>query len=75
MQDCLKGRVHCFSMLVVMNNCFLLTLKKISIDSSCHFEKNVPLILKDDVIEPKARLLYLPVNFRNHGFRKSETDI
>jgi len=34
----LKGRVHCFSMLVVMNKCFLLNLeKKFGAHLSCRF--------------------------------------
>jgi len=32
-----KGRVHCFSMQVVMNKCFLRNLEKIGADSSCRF--------------------------------------
>jgi len=46
---CLKGRVHYFSMQIVMNKCFLLNLVFRS--------ENAPLIPKNDVIEPKARLL------------------
>jgi len=57
----IKGRGHCFSMQVVMNKCFLLnTEKKIGADSVCHFRekrKNAPLLPKNDVTEPKARLL------------------
>jgi len=41
-----------------MNKCFLLTLKKsLTQIRLVLFEKNAPLILKNDVIEPKARLL------------------
>jgi len=56
-----KGRVHCFSMQVVMNKCFLLNSeKKFGTDPSCRFRekrKNLPLIPKNDVTDPKARLL------------------
>jgi len=49
-------------MQVVMNKCFLLnpekTLAQIRL---VVFEKNAPLIPKNDVTEPKARLLELPV--------------
>jgi len=35
-----KGQVHCFSMQVVVNKCFLLNLeKKFDVDSSCHFQE------------------------------------
>jgi len=53
----LKGRVHCFLIQVVMNKCFL-NLEKIF--AQIHlvvFEKNAPLVLINDVTEPKARLL------------------
>jgi len=56
----LKGRVHSFSMQVVINKCFLLnleTLKNFGADPSCHFRENLPLIPKNDVTEPKASLL------------------
>jgi len=54
----LKSRVHCFSMQVVMNKSFLLNPEKnFGVDSSCRFRKNAPLIPKNDVTEPKARLL------------------
>jgi len=53
--------MQCFSMQVVMNKCFSQTLKKnlaqIRLDV---FEKNVKkhiLISKNDVTEPKARLI------------------
>jgi len=55
-----KAPVPCFSMQVVMNKCFLLNpekkknLAQIRLDV---FEKNAPLIPKNDVTEPKARLL------------------
>jgi len=39
-RDILKGRVHCFSMQVVMNKCFLLNPgKKFGADSSCRFRE------------------------------------
>jgi len=51
-------------MQVVINNCFLLTLpppkKKMALIHFVFFEKNVknaPLILNNDVTEPKASLL------------------
>jgi len=53
-----KGRVHCFSIKVVMNKCFLLNPEKNM--AQIHvvvFEKNAPLIMKNDVTEQKARLL------------------
>jgi len=57
----LKGRVHCFSMQVVMNKYFLLNPEKILAQIRLVvFEinaKNAPLISKNDVTEPKARLL------------------
>jgi len=54
----LQGRVHCFSMQVVMNKWFLLNPeKKFSVNPSFVFEKNAPLISKNDVTEPKAMLL------------------
>jgi len=54
----IKGRVHCFSMQVVMNKCFLLNPEK-NLTQICLvvFEKNAPLIPKNMVTEPKARLL------------------
>jgi len=55
-----KDWVQCFSMKVVMNTCFLLKKKKIGADPFCCYQekrKNVPLIPKNDVTEPKARLL------------------
>jgi len=56
-----KGRVHCFSMQVVINKCFPLNSeKKFGADPSCRFRekhKNTPLIQKNDVTEPKAMLL------------------
>jgi len=58
----LNGQVHCFSMQVVMNKCFLLNPeKKLAQICLVLFEKNAPLISKNDVTEPKARLLYQPV--------------
>jgi len=55
----LKGRVHYFSMQIIMNKCFLLNpeKKKLTQTRLVVFEKNAPLILKNDVTEPKARLL------------------
>jgi len=42
-ENCLvvfKGRVHCFSMQVVMNKCFLLNPeKKFDAESSCRFRE------------------------------------
>jgi len=57
-----KGRVICFLMQVVRSKCFLLNPeKKFGADPSCRFQKktqkNAPLIPKNDVTEPKARLL------------------
>jgi len=53
--------VHYCSMQVVMNKCFFLNLeKKIwrrSVLSFSRKAKNAPLNSKNDVIEPKARLL------------------
>jgi len=54
----LKGQVHCFSMQVVMNKCFLLNPEKLLVQIRIVvFEKNAPLIPKNDVTEPKAKLL------------------
>jgi len=45
-------------MQVVMNKCFLLNPeKKLAQIRLVVFEKNAPLIPKNDVTEPKARLL------------------
>jgi len=44
-------------MQVVLDKYFFLNPKKIGANSSCRFEKNAPLIPKNDVTEPKARLL------------------
>jgi len=45
-------------MQVVMNKCFLLIReKKFDADPVVVFEKNPPLFPKNDVTEPKARLL------------------
>jgi len=56
-----KGRVHCFSLQVVMNKCFRLNLEKnLEQILLVVFEKkakNVPLIPKIDVIKPKTRRL------------------
>jgi len=46
-------------MQVVMNKCFLLNpeKKKLALIRLVVFEINAPLILKNDVTDPKARLL------------------
>jgi len=53
--------VHCFSMQVVINKCFLLNpekkKKKMAQIRLVIFEKNAPLIPKNNIIEPKARRL------------------
>jgi len=52
----LTGRVHCFSMQVVINKCFFLNPEKILVHIRLVvFEKNATLIPKSDVTEPKAR--------------------
>jgi len=57
-----NDRGHCFSMQVVINKCFLLNPEKnLAQIRLVVFEINAPLIPKNDVTEPKARLLYLPV--------------
>jgi len=57
-ENCIKDRVHCFSMQVVMNKYFLLNPEKILAQiRHVVFEINAPLILKNDVTEPKARRL------------------
>jgi len=57
--------VHCFSIQVVINKCFLLNPKKnLAQIRLVVFEKNAPLIPKNDVTEPKARLLQVKVSFR-----------
>jgi len=56
----IKGQEHCFSIQVVMSKCLLLSEKKIGTDLSCRFRKKrkiSTLIPKNDVTEPKARLL------------------
>jgi len=53
----LKGWVHCFSMQVVINKCFLLNPEKKAQIRLVIFEKNALLIPKNDVTDPKARLL------------------
>jgi len=46
----------------VMNKCFLLNLEKnLAQIRLVVFEINAPLIPKNDVTEPKAKLLFLPV--------------
>jgi len=62
-----KGRVYCFSMQVVMNKFFLLNPEnKFGANPSCRFRVNCKNRTfsseKNDVTEPKARLLQLPVN-------------
>jgi len=61
MEEIVKGRLHCFSMQVAMNKCFLLNPeKKISADPSCRFRekrKNAHFTSENDVTESKARLL------------------
>jgi len=53
-----RGQVHCFSMQVVMKKCFLLNLEKnVAQIRFVVFQKIAPLIPKNDVTEPKARLL------------------
>jgi len=58
---CIKGRVQCFSMQVVMSKCFLLNSEKtFGSVRLVVFEKNSKkhsLIPKNDVTELKARLL------------------
>jgi len=54
------GQVHCFSMQVVMNKCFLMNPEKNwrrSVLSFTKKRKNASLNPKNDVTEPKARLL------------------
>jgi len=57
----LKGWVQCFSMQVVMNKCFYLNLKKnlvqIHLVVPRNMQKMHTLILKNDITEPKTRLL------------------
>jgi len=54
----LKDRVHCFSMQVVLNKCFLLNPEKnLAQIRFVVFEINAPLIPKNDVTESKARRL------------------
>jgi len=60
--DFFKGRVHCFSIQIVINKCFLLNpeKKKFGADPSCHFRENAKthtLIPKNNVNELKAKLL------------------
>jgi len=54
----LKGRMQCSSMQIVMNKCFLFNPEKNLVQSRLVvFEKMHTLILKNDVSEPKTRLL------------------
>jgi len=57
----LKGRMHCFSMQIGINMCYLLNPgKKFGADPYCRFRKNAKnahLFPKNDVTETKARLL------------------
>jgi len=77
----LKGRVHWFSMQVVMNKCFLLNpekkifLAQIRLVVFENTQKNHTLIPKNDVTEPKARLPQYPLKLLTgeksvSGFRK-----
>jgi len=53
-----KVRVHCFSMQVEMNKCFLLNPEKnFGADPSCRFREKRTFNSENDVTEPKARLL------------------
>jgi len=56
-----KGRKHCFSIQVVMNKCFLLNPEKnwhrSVLSISRKVQKSHTLIPKNDVTEPKAKLL------------------
>jgi len=52
----LKGWVHCFSM-----QCLLLNLEKKFGANLSFLRKTHTLILKNNVTEPKARLLQLPI--------------
>jgi len=56
-----RGRMHCFSMQVVMNKCFLLNpeknLAQIRLVVFEKTQKMHTLIPKNDITEPKARLL------------------
>jgi len=57
-----KGRTHCFLMHVEMYKCFLLNPEKtVGVYPSCRFrqkcKKTHTLIPKNNVTEPKARLL------------------
>jgi len=57
-KSAIKDRVHCFSMQVVINKCFLLNPEKsLAQIRLVVFKKNAPLIPKNDVTEPKARRL------------------
>jgi len=53
----LKGQVHCFSTQAIINKLFLLNLEKMEQICLIAYEKNAPLIPKNDFIEPKAKLL------------------
>jgi len=54
----LKGRVQCFSMQIVINKRFLLNPEKNWRIAVLSFSRKThTLILKNDVTEPKARLL------------------
>jgi len=61
-----KGWVQCFSMQVVFNKCFLLNSEKILAQIRfVVFEKNAPLIPKNDVTESKTRKL----DYSNNQFK------
>jgi len=65
-----KGHVHCFSMPVVINQYFLLNSEKnLAQIRFVVFEKNAPLIPKNDVTEPKARLLLITSSKLLIGFK------
>jgi len=57
----INGRVHGISMQVIMNKCFVLNPEKqFGADPFCRLgekRKSAPLNPKNDVTEPKARLL------------------
>jgi len=72
----LKGRVHCISMQIVMNKCFFLNPEKRRrpvLSFSIKTQIMHTLIPKNDVTEPKARLLQQPVNRLKDSFKLSKT--
>jgi len=61
-------------MKVIMNKCFLLNPEKnLAQIRPVVFEKNAPLIPKNDVTEPKTRLLELPVKKLLTGYSQFQT--